>query len=1023
MKMSNSVTLETTAKACIVVDVGSDITSSHSGPTKGLAATLTSLAIEEVGEGKEDPKMMMMKMDGGPAPHHRPAASQPRGLPPGEEEGRGAEDRGCRNSTEKEVKSPRKTLSRDSSQDYTDSTGIDLHEFLVNTLTNNPRDRITLLKLEQDLLDFIRNNESQRRKFPPMTSYHRMLLHRVAAYFGLEHNVDPSGKSVVVNKTTSTRIPEQKLCDYIQDEVRSDEGFSGRHVLKRDHRSFDDASQVRMRLKSDMRSKSMEEREEEYQRARDWIYEGDHLIFSSRSQEKETGKSSQQRRQLFSRQQSGCSGAGCQSSSEMEASRPSDRPPWSSSDSSESSQRPPPPPPSGGPPAPPAWVGAGVTRPSGLSGCVPGTVMVHGDSTASSKSTGRLSQTGSDSSSSVVSCSLSRPLVAQPPTRAHPTCVCPSQRHGNARGPKSNPVEGVALASFYVLPFESAAAGMMPASILVNVHTGQPILVPDDSVTMHGAPGPASTTGRGQQPLRHPPAQPIHLVTQQQPPIQLHTQADALSAHFGHMILMMRQPPEGGGVVGMVQSPQDSHHCQPPLPYHLYHQAQHPHTLRNTSHPLASYLVAGALPGAPPSPTQNAASLYHHHHQQNHQQPYPCPSTPGPGGFQAVMSQSVLQQHSYIQPPVQQVNSYYCASTHYAQPTNQQQPYQAPPNTPLTAYSCPQHQAYNTSASLPSAAPGYQSASAAGLQPISSQQSSVENQMQGVMVHYPAMPTYQMPMSHTPQAVPQHSYGPQQQPLMISCQLTQGGVAMQPCYGLLPPGQQHTTMSSTVSFLPVQVVEPLQYQPPPTTSLPQHCTGVYPGPPGDTGMVVMQLPAQPPPYQPPPRAPSPYQRKPPGYKLHGVDQQLPRRSSEGLQPPDNPQSSVRLGSRTWTLSALLGHPGAIQGPHLALPTMPFKAHLHPQHLPHQHPLPTAFYPGGQGEACCPLVAMPLHNKPLLQPPLLHIAPVGTIHQKGRHPHHRHPTSPKGPWGLGRGRLLERFSSLRISAEMWTVDNP
>lgn len=27
----------------------------------------------------------------------------------------------------------------DSSQDYTDSTGIDLHEFLVNTLKGNPR--------------------------------------------------------------------------------------------------------------------------------------------------------------------------------------------------------------------------------------------------------------------------------------------------------------------------------------------------------------------------------------------------------------------------------------------------------------------------------------------------------------------------------------------------------------------------------------------------------------------------------------------------------------------------------------------------------------------------------------------------------------------------------------------------------------------------------------------------------------------------------------------------------------------
>ncbi len=47
---------------------------------------------------------------------------------------------------------------------------------------------------------------SQQRKFPPMSSYHRMLLHRVAAYFGMDHNVDPSGKSVVINKTTNTRM-------------------------------------------------------------------------------------------------------------------------------------------------------------------------------------------------------------------------------------------------------------------------------------------------------------------------------------------------------------------------------------------------------------------------------------------------------------------------------------------------------------------------------------------------------------------------------------------------------------------------------------------------------------------------------------------------------------------------------------------------------------------------------------------------------------------------------------------------
>lgn len=119
------------------------------------------------------------------------------------------EEKPSKDEAEKEKASdklPRKMLSRDSSQEYTDSTGIDLHEFLVNTLKNNPRDRMMLLKLEQEILDFIGNNESPRKKFPPMTSYHRMLLHRVAAYFGLDHNVDQSGKSVIVNKTSNTRM-------------------------------------------------------------------------------------------------------------------------------------------------------------------------------------------------------------------------------------------------------------------------------------------------------------------------------------------------------------------------------------------------------------------------------------------------------------------------------------------------------------------------------------------------------------------------------------------------------------------------------------------------------------------------------------------------------------------------------------------------------------------------------------------------------------------------------------------------
>jgi len=44
-----------------------------------------------------------------------------------------------------------------------------------------------------------------------MSSYHRMLVHRVSAFFGLEHNVDETGKAVIVNRTSSTRMYELQI--------------------------------------------------------------------------------------------------------------------------------------------------------------------------------------------------------------------------------------------------------------------------------------------------------------------------------------------------------------------------------------------------------------------------------------------------------------------------------------------------------------------------------------------------------------------------------------------------------------------------------------------------------------------------------------------------------------------------------------------------------------------------------------------------------------------------------------------
>ncbi|XP_016095396.1 R3H domain-containing protein 2 [Sinocyclocheilus grahami] len=134
--------------------------------------------------------------------------------PSDKEEEKSSKDEYENEEREKKDKTPRKMLSRDSSQEYTDSTGIDVHEFLVNTLKNNPRDRMMLLKLEQDILEFINDENNQYKKFPQMTSYHRMLLHRVAAYFGMDHNVDQTGKAVIINKTSNTRMPSAQAVSY-----------------------------------------------------------------------------------------------------------------------------------------------------------------------------------------------------------------------------------------------------------------------------------------------------------------------------------------------------------------------------------------------------------------------------------------------------------------------------------------------------------------------------------------------------------------------------------------------------------------------------------------------------------------------------------------------------------------------------------------------------------------------------------------------------------------------------------------
>lgn len=166
-------------------------------------------------------------------------------------------------------------LSRDSSSEqYTDTTGIDLEVFIPDTLNRNAKDRALLLRIEQELVSFAKDC-SVMYKFPPMSSYQRMLVHRCAAYFGMDHNVEISGKCVIVTRTKNTRIPDMEFRHHIKEDIVFSEEPPRRSILKRDSNSIEDysfKSPDRQFSLENRRSKSFEEREEEYEKVRRRIF-------------------------------------------------------------------------------------------------------------------------------------------------------------------------------------------------------------------------------------------------------------------------------------------------------------------------------------------------------------------------------------------------------------------------------------------------------------------------------------------------------------------------------------------------------------------------------------------------------------------------------------------------------------------------------------------------------------------------------------------------------------------------------
>ncbi|XP_032766761.1 cAMP-regulated phosphoprotein 21 isoform X9 [Rattus rattus] len=622
-------------------------------------------------------------------------------------------------------------LSKDCSQEYTDSTGIDLHEFLINTLKNNSRDRMILLKMEQEMIDFIADSNNHYKKFPQMSSYQRMLVHRVAAYFGLDHNVDQTGKSVIINKTSSTRIPEQRFCEHLKDE-KSEESQK-RFILKRDNSSID---------KEDNQSVCSQES----------------LFLDNRAHRDSSGRTSGSR----------------QSSSETELRWPDHQRAWSSTDSDSSNRN----------------LKPTMTKTASFGGI---TVLTRGDSTSSTRSAGKLSKTGSESSSSAGSSgSLSRthpPLQSTALTSSvaagSPGCMAYSENGMGGQVPPSS-------TSYILLPLESAT-GIPPGSILLNPHTGQPFVNPDGTPAIYNPPGSQQTlrgtvSGQPQQP---PPQQ-----TSPQPQQQVQASQPQMAGPLVTQSVQGLQPSSQSVQYPAVSFPPQ--HLLPVSP--TQHFPLREEMAAQFSQLSMSRQSSGDTPEPPSGPVYPASLM------QAAQPPSYVITSAGQqlstGGFSdsgPPISQQVLQappspQGFVQQPPPAQMSVYYYPSGQY--PTSTTQQYR-----PLASvqYSAQRSQ------QIP------QTAQQAGYQPVLSGQQSFQGLMgvqqsahsqgvmssqqgapvHGVMVSYPTMSSYQVPMTQGSQAVPQQTYQP---PIMLPSQAGQGSLPAtgMPVYcNVTPPSPQN----------------------------------------------------------------------------------------------------------------------------------------------------------------------------------------------------------------------------------------
>ncbi|OTB09222.1 hypothetical protein M426DRAFT_134754 [Hypoxylon sp. CI-4A] len=176
-----------------------------------------------------------------------------------------------------------------SSEAYTNSMYQQNPDEKLLGAMNSPKDRIFLLRLEQDLINFVQSSKEPYMDLPPNNSFCRMLTHKLADYYHMTHSFEVVQGSVRIFRTPFCRVPPS-LASWADKNTnsnatttppqllpkkimrRGEEGESGQGSTSPSKATSEVGSDGKDKSAPTKEKLTREEREEAYLRARERIF-------------------------------------------------------------------------------------------------------------------------------------------------------------------------------------------------------------------------------------------------------------------------------------------------------------------------------------------------------------------------------------------------------------------------------------------------------------------------------------------------------------------------------------------------------------------------------------------------------------------------------------------------------------------------------------------------------------------------------------------------------------------------------